>query len=178
MLNTAITQQLEGVKKGLANLQESIAGIEEVKTEYVGVEESLVGVPGLVGKLHETQEENKKHIQLRTAMKNIKSIIQIPDTISQTQKFIEDGKLLMVGKCQVIHRYIFKTPFKAHEKVTEMEMIKDEVLMEINKSGNSNSADRELCKEFFHGVQEVGRNLEEQLCNIIIIIIIINELQG
>ena len=106
MLNTAITQQLEGVKKGLANLQESIAGIEEVKTEYVGVEESLVGVPGLVGKLHETQDENKKHIQLRTAMKNIKSIIQIPDTISQTQKFIEDGKLLMVGKCQVIDIFL------------------------------------------------------------------------
>ena len=46
-----------------------------------------------------------------------------------------------------------------------MEMIKDEVLMEIKKSGHSNSADRELCKEFFKGVQEVGRKLEEQLCN-------------
>ena len=45
-----------------------------------------------------------------------------------------------------------------------MEMIKDEVLMEINKSGNPNSADRDLCKQFFLGVEEVGLKLEEQLC--------------
>lgn len=45
-----------------------------------------------------------------------------------------------------------------------MEMIKDEVLMEINKSANPNSADRDLCKQFFLGVEEVGQNLEDQLC--------------
>ena len=45
-----------------------------------------------------------------------------------------------------------------------MEMIKDEVSMEINKTGNPNSADRDLCKQFFLGVEEVGHKLEDQLC--------------
>ena len=45
-----------------------------------------------------------------------------------------------------------------------MEMIKDEVLMEINKSSNPNPADRDLCKQFFLGVEEVGKKLEDQLC--------------
>ena len=97
MLNTAMTQQLEGVRRGLANLQSSVENIQEVKTEYVEVEDSLVEVPGLVGKLHDIQEENKTHIQLRTAMKNIKSIIALPETISQTKTLIEDGNLFLVG---------------------------------------------------------------------------------
>ena len=97
MLNTAMTQQLEGVKRGLANLQSSVENIQEVKAEYVEVEEGLVEVPGLVGKLHDIQEENKTHIQLRTAMKNIESIIALPETISQTKTIIEDGDLFLVG---------------------------------------------------------------------------------
>ena len=53
---------------------------------------------------------------------------------------------------------------KAHEKIAEMEMIKDEVLMEMNKSGNPSTDDRDLCKQFFLPVEEVGMKLEEQLC--------------
>ena len=98
MLNTAITQQLEGVKRGILNLHESLDSIQEVKSDYFGFEECLAEVPGLVGKLHEIQEENKKHLQLRTAMKNIKSIIEMPDTISESYKSIEDGSLFMVRK--------------------------------------------------------------------------------
>ena len=45
-----------------------------------------------------------------------------------------------------------------------MEMIKDEVLMEMNKSGNPSTDDRDLCKQFFLPVEEVGLKLEEQLC--------------
>ena len=97
MLNTAMTQQLEGVRRGLANLRSSVENIQEVQTEYVEVEECLVEVPSLVGKLHDIQEENKTHIQLRTAMKNIKSIIELPETISQTETLIEDGHLFLVG---------------------------------------------------------------------------------
>ena len=97
MLNTAITQQLEGVRRGLANLQSSVENIQAVKSDYVDVEDCLVEVPRLVGKLHDIQEENKTHIQLRTAMKNIKSIIELPETISQTETLIEDGHLFLVG---------------------------------------------------------------------------------
>ena len=97
MLNTAMTQQLEGVRRGLANLQSSVENIQEVKTEYVEVEECLVEVPQLVGKLHDIQEENKTHIQLRTAMKNIESIIALPETISETETLIEEANLFLVG---------------------------------------------------------------------------------
>ena len=97
MLNTAITQQLEGVRRGLANLQSSVENIQAVKSDYVDVEDCLVEIPGLVGKLHDIQEENKTHIQLRTAMKNIKSIIALPETIAQTETLIEDGNLFQVG---------------------------------------------------------------------------------
>ena len=97
MLNTAMTQQLEGVRRGLANLHSSVENIQEVKTEYLEVEDCLVEVPELVGKLHDIQEENKTHIQLRTAMKNIKSIIALPETIAQTETLIEDGNLFQVG---------------------------------------------------------------------------------
>ena len=97
MLNTAMTQQLEGVRRGLANLQSSVENIQEVKTEYVEVEECLVEVPQLVGKLHDIQEENKTHIQLRTAMKNIESTIALPETISETETLIEEANLFLVG---------------------------------------------------------------------------------
>ena len=59
--------------------------------------------------------------------------------------------------------YYYSEPFQAHENLAEMEMIKDEVLVEINKSANPNSADRDLCKQFFLGVEEVGKKLEDQL---------------
>ena len=97
MLNTAITQQLDGVRRGLTNLQSSVESIQEVKADYVEVEDCLVEVPGLVGRLHDIQEENKTHIQLRTAMKNIESIIALPETISQTKTVIQEGNLFLVG---------------------------------------------------------------------------------
>ena len=98
MLNTAMTQQLEGVSRGLESLQESLDTVQQVHTQYEALQHGLADVPGLVGRLHDIQEENKSHIQLRTAMKNIKSIILLPDTIAQTNQLIEEGNLFMVMK--------------------------------------------------------------------------------
>ena len=60
MLNTAITQQLEGVSRGLESLQESLDTVQHVHTQYEALQHGLADVPGLVGRLHDIQEENKR----------------------------------------------------------------------------------------------------------------------
>ena len=97
MLNSAITKQLEGVRKGLTNFTVSLDNITEVKTNYDEMNTSLVSVPDLVQNLREIQEENKNFTQLKIAMKNINHIIKLPDNVKKASEYIDDGKLFMVG---------------------------------------------------------------------------------
>ena len=102
MLNSAITKQLEGVRKGLNSFTVSLEDITEVKSNYNEMNMSLVGVPDLVQNLREIQEENKNFNQLKIAMKNINHIIKLPDNVKKATEYIDDGKLFMVGFVQYL----------------------------------------------------------------------------
>ena len=97
MLNSAVTKQLEGIRKGVNNFSTSLDDITDVKKNYTEMNSSLVSVPDLVENLREIQEENKKFSQLKIAMKNINHIIRLPDNVKKAFEYIDDGKLFMVG---------------------------------------------------------------------------------
>ena len=64
MLNTAMTGQLEGIKNGLMNLENSLAAIAELESNFNEVDQSLGSVPELVEKLETVKGENLRHTQL------------------------------------------------------------------------------------------------------------------
>ena len=146
MLNTAMTGQLEGVKNGLGNLENSLAAIAELENQLKEVDESLRLVPQLLEKLETVKEENLKHTQLNTAKVNLDHIFTIPDNVAKTEALIEEGNLL-----------------EAHELLSEMEGSRDDVLYELHRLGNKDLNDRETFKSYFAAVNAVSSNMEKQL---------------
>ena len=62
------------------------------------IETSLQELPVLVDELSELREETIRHSQLATARENLKHIFMVPETVSQTEALIMDGKLLEAHK--------------------------------------------------------------------------------
>merc|ERR1711892_225590 len=141
-----MTGQLEGIKNGLNNLENSLAAIAEMENHFREVDQSLASVPGLMEKLEAVKGENLKHTQLNTAKVNLEHIFTIPENVAKTEVLIEEGKLL-----------------EAHEVLSEMESSRDDVLFELHRLGNKNLNDRETLKKYFDAVNELSSKMEKQL---------------
>ena len=155
MLQSAITKQLEGVRTGLESFKSTHEDIEEVKMNYDDMALNLMHVPDLVGRLHELQEENKKFTELKIAMKNLSQIVKIRETVDKTKQAIEAEQFLLVNTSiwlWLINSLIF-IYIQAHELISDMEAAREEVLLELKV--RSNERDREMCNEYFQGLDQV-----------------------
>lgn len=97
MLNSGITKQLENVRCGLSSFTSTLEDVEEVKSSYHDMTESLSCVPNLVDKLSELQKESKHYAQLKVARKNIDQILKLPENVAKANQCINDGHLLQVS---------------------------------------------------------------------------------
>ena len=96
--------------------------------------------------LLDVREENLRHSQLATAKENLKHIFTVPETVSRTQAWIEDGKLL-----------------QAHQSLVDLENSRDDLLFELHRLGHNNTRDRDLLNEYFDPVADLSVKMEKQL---------------
>ena len=111
MLKTAMQSQLDGVRTGLNLLERALSDISEIKSSMSDMEEALGGVPDYYEKLRDVRDENLRHSQLATAKENLKHIFTVPETVSKTQLWIEEGRLL-----------------QAHQSLVDLENSRDDLL--------------------------------------------------
>ena len=116
MLKTAMQSQLDGVRTGLNLLERALGDISEIKDSMTEMESALGDTPSLYEKLRDVREENLRHSQLATAKENLKHIFTVPETVSRTQAWIEDGKLL-----------------QAHQSLVDLENSRDDLLFELHR---------------------------------------------
>ena len=64
---------------------------EQAKRSYSKLASLLVAL--------KVREENLRHSQLATARENLKHIFTVPETVSRTEGWVEEGKLLQVVYC-------------------------------------------------------------------------------
>ena len=62
------------------------------------IDNSLKDLPNLLDELSVVRKETIKHSQLATARENLKHIFMVPETVRQTEAWIEEGKLLDAHK--------------------------------------------------------------------------------
>ncbi len=62
------------------------------------IEDSLQELPELLDELADVREETMKHSQLATARENLKHIFMVPETVTQTEVLITEGRLLEAHK--------------------------------------------------------------------------------
>lgn len=62
------------------------------------IDNSLKELPNLLEELAVVRQETIKHSQLATARENLKHIFMVPETVRQTEAWIEEGKLLDAHK--------------------------------------------------------------------------------
>lgn len=151
MLKSAMQSQLEGVRTGLNQLESALVDVTEIKQCMADIEKSLGTVPELYEKLREVREENLRHSQLVTARENLKHIFTVPETVSKTLVWIEEGKLL-----------------QAHQSLVDLENSRDDLLFELHRIGHQNSRDRDLLKEYFAAVTDLSNRFEKQLSFILL----------
>ena len=146
MLKTAMQSQLDGVRTGLNLLENALTDISHIKTNMAEMEDALGGVPDFWDKLREVREENLRHSQLATAKENLKHIFTVPETVSKTLSWIEEGKLL-----------------QAHQSLVDLENSRDDLLFELHRLRHNNTRDRDLLKEYFEAVDDLSLKMEKQL---------------
>ena len=66
------------------------------------IDNSLKELPNLLEELSVVRQETIKHSQLATARENLKHIFMVPETVRQTEAWIEEGKLLDAHKVKVV----------------------------------------------------------------------------
>ena len=99
MLKTAMQGQLDGVRVGFDQLQNSLQSIYSIKEELKSIGESFGSAPELYSKLQAVQEESMRHSQYVTAKENLKHIFTVPDSVEKTKQWINEGKLLHAHQC-------------------------------------------------------------------------------
>ncbi|XP_046736896.1 exocyst complex component 3 [Diprion similis] len=145
-LKTAMQSQLDGVRVGFNQLQESLESIALIKQELDLIGESFGSAPELNNTLQAVQDENMRHSQYVTAKENLKHIFTVPESVEKTKQWINEGKLL-----------------HAHQSLMDLENSRDDLLYELHKLPNQSPADKVMLKAYFEDVETLSQLMEKQI---------------
>ncbi|KAK3576091.1 hypothetical protein CHS0354_032215 [Potamilus streckersoni] len=146
MLKTAVQSQLDGVRTGLNQLQSALHDVHEIKQSLDQVEEIYKTLKPLHQTLKNLSDENKNFCQLASAMENLKHIFTVPESVRKTEELINDGKLL-----------------QSHKHLIELEMARDDLLLELHKQPNQSPTDFNMLQKYFASVEKLSESLGKQL---------------
>ncbi|XP_071106920.1 exocyst complex component 3-like [Haliotis cracherodii] len=146
MLKTAVQSQLDGVKTGLNQLQSALQDVYEIKQSLDEVDENYRSIQPLHDKLKEVKRENSEFCQLAAAQENLKHIFTVPESVSRTRDLITEGKLL-----------------QAHKHLADLEMSRDDLLLELHRQPNQSPTDNNTLKRYFADVEKLSEDLGKQL---------------
>lgn len=146
MLKTAVQSQLDGVRTGLHQLQSALQNVYEIKKSMDEIDESYKSITSLEEKLKRVREENSNFCQLAAAVENLKHIFQVPESVRKTQELINEGKLL-----------------QAHKHLMDLEMARDDLLMELHRQPQQSPTDKNTLKHYFADVEKLSEAMGKQL---------------
>ncbi|OXU16724.1 hypothetical protein TSAR_000990 [Trichomalopsis sarcophagae] len=146
MLKTAMQSQLDGVKVGFDQLQNSLVSIKTIKSELDYIGKLFELVPSLNTTLHLVQYENIRHSQYVTAKENLKHIFTVPESVERTKQWINESKLL-----------------HAHQSLMDLESSRDDLLYELHKLPNEKPADKVMLKAYFEDLEDLSQRMEKQI---------------
>ncbi|XP_034945828.1 exocyst complex component 3 [Chelonus insularis] len=146
MLKTAMQSQLDGVRVGFNQLQNTLEIIQLVKTELDLMGKSFSLALKLNEDLKPVQDENMRHSQYVTAKENLKHIFTVPESVERTKQWINEGKLL-----------------HAHQCLMDLENSRDDLLYELHKPPNQSSPDKVMLKAYFEDVEVLSQLLRKQI---------------
>ncbi|XP_063975126.1 exocyst complex component 3 [Diachasmimorpha longicaudata] len=146
MLKTAMQSQLDGVRVGFHQLQNSLESIETIKEELDLIGQSFGSALELSSKLQAVQDENMRHSQYVTAKENLKHIFTVPESVEKTKQWINEGKLL-----------------HAHQSLMDLENSRDDLLYELHKLPNQSIPDKVMLKAYFEDVETLSQLMEKQI---------------
>ncbi|XP_041361118.1 exocyst complex component 3-like [Gigantopelta aegis] len=146
MLKTAVQSQLDGVRTGLNQLQSALQDVYEIKQSLDEVDENYKVLQPLHEKLSGLREENKKFCRLAAACENLRHIFTVPESVERTRNLIAEGKLL-----------------QAHKHLTDLELSRDDLLLELHKQPNQSPTDRNTLNNYFAEVEKLSEELGKQL---------------
>lgn len=146
MLKTAVQSQLDGVRTGLHQLQSALQNVYEIKRSMDEIDESYKSITSLEEKLMRVRDENSTFCQLAAAVENLKHIFQVPESVRKTQELINDGKLL-----------------QAHKHLMDLEMARDDLLMELHRQPQQSPTDKNTLKHYFADVEKLSEAMGKQL---------------
>lgn len=150
LLKTALQSQLDDVCQGLELLQSAQNDIKEIKSNMAWVKGSITNIPELVKRLQTVKEENMRHSQYVTAMDNLKHIFTVPESVTKTANWINEGKLLY-----------------ARQSLADLENSRDDLLFELHKLPQTPERDIVMLKMYFSKVDELSEMMKKQICLIL-----------
>ncbi|KAK6167587.1 hypothetical protein SNE40_021578 [Patella caerulea] len=146
MLKTAVQSQLDGVRTGLNQLQSALMDVYEIKQSLDQMEDTYKSVQPLHAKLRDLKTENTNFCQLAAAQENINHIFTVPESVKRTRDLITEGKLL-----------------QSHKYLTDLEMSRDDLLLELHKQPQKSPTDNNTLKNYFVDVEKLSCDLGKQL---------------
>ncbi|XP_014238496.1 exocyst complex component 3 [Trichogramma pretiosum] len=146
MLKTAMQSQLDGVKVGFDQLQNSLTSIKSIEEDLDSFDSLFDSIPTLNNQLQYVQSENMKHSQYVIAKENLKHIFTVPESIERTKQWINESKLL-----------------HAHQSLMDLESSRDDLMYELYRLPNEKPADKVMLKAYFEDVEELSHRLEKQI---------------
>ncbi|XP_028406073.1 exocyst complex component 3-like [Dendronephthya gigantea] len=148
-LKNAVQSQLDDVRSGLHQLQSALQDVKRIKKNMVEVDETFRSCTHLGEELDAIKRCHMKHSEAAKACQHLNQIFEVPTTVSYTEKCIENGKLL-----------------EAHQKLSELEATRDEVLLEVHKMEKTNTTSKKeahLVEAYFAGIHVLSTKLAKQL---------------
>nr|CAG4643823.1 EOG090X03GO [Lepidurus arcticus] len=113
---------------------------------------SLYPVATYVQSFQDVRQEYFRHSQYAAAMDNMKQLFAVPESVSKTHAWINDGQLL-----------------HAHQSLMDLEQARDALLFELHRTPVKNSSEAELnanqiaLMTYFVDVEKLGADLAKQL---------------
>ncbi|VEL14338.1 unnamed protein product [Protopolystoma xenopodis] len=143
-LKMAIHSQLDGVKLGLAKLDDGLEESKKCTIRFSDLEHSLSQLGGLSSSLLELKNLSKKYKQLAAAMENMSYLVKVPEAMEQAKSLIESKQLL-----------------EAHKIIQEVEGVRDELMSEVHKQ--QAISDLETLRTFFIGIEELNKSMASEM---------------
>lgn len=149
-LRKVYSDQLNSARMSIDQMEKAIDELKEVKASLEIIEREAKDVSVLSNKLRAIRDECSRHSQLTTTKENFKHIFDVPQNVTTTRQYINEGKLLF-----------------AHERLYELESSRSALLFELHRNQSSNPNDKITLKQYFSDVDKLSDELGRQMWLII-----------
>jgi exocyst complex component 3 len=123
-MKSAIQLHFICVDSCMTQLQEVSKNLNTVRATIYSIEDDYKTISHLETTLHDLRKEAYKHKQLKSAIDNMKNILDFDELVNNAYNFLEQNQLL-----------------HAHQYLVQIEQCRNDILMELGDSTETNLSD-------------------------------------